>query len=81
MESDTIVVRKVNKTIYRKFKQRTVEEDTNMGEAMTQAMLFWLENKPFIKRPDPKLLLKLNGIVKTKKILHWSEEIDKTLYG
>lgn len=81
MELETIVVRKVNKSVYRKFKQKTVEEDTNMGEAMTEALLCWLDNRQKNRSPDPKLLLKLNGIVKTKRPVRWSEEIDKTLYG
>ena len=33
------------------------------------------------KKYDPKNLLKISGVIKTKKKVRWSEEIDETLYG
>lgn len=32
-------------------------------------------------KPDPRNLAKLSGIIKTKKKVKWSEEIDEFLYG
>lgn len=81
MESETVVIRKVNKSVYRRFKEKAVEADTTMGDAVTEALSYWLEQKQKRKNPDPKLLLKLKGIIKTKKPVRWSEEIDQTLYG
>lgn len=32
-------------------------------------------------RKDPKKILKLNGIIKTKKKVSWSTKVDEALYG
>jgi len=79
--NDTLVVRKVNKRVYKRFRQKALEEDTNIGEAVTEAMEYWLDVKQKKKKNDVKNLLKLNGIIKTAKKVNWSNQIDKTLYG
>ncbi|HUY70157.1 MAG TPA: hypothetical protein VMV00_01150 [Candidatus Baltobacteraceae bacterium] len=81
MAGETVVVRNTNKSIYKKFKQMAVAEDINLGVALTEAMGYWLKFKGQRPGPDPKNLLKLNGIIKTAKKVRWSEEIDQTLYG
>ncbi len=75
-----LVVRKINKRIYKKFKQKAIGENLSIGQALTAAMLEWL-NKNEHKKYDPKALLKLDGFIKTSKPVRWSEEIDETLYG
>ncbi len=40
--SDVLVVRKINKEIYKRFRQKALEEDVNIGEALNQAMNCWL---------------------------------------
>ena len=32
-------------------------------------------------RKDPKKLLEINGIIKTKKPVSWSTQVDEILYG
>lgn len=49
---------------------------------MTLAMKRRIEEEKKKKaKLDPKNLDKLSGIIKTKKNVKWSEEIDETLYG
>ena len=76
-----MVVRRVNKRVYREFKRKTVEENTSIGKAITDAMLYWLKMKNEVRKSNPKGLLKLNGIIKAGKHVRWSEEIDEVLYG
>ncbi|MHB1708804.1 MAG: hypothetical protein ACYCT2_04940 [Thermoplasmataceae archaeon] len=78
--SDVLVVRKTNKEIYKRFRQKALEENMNVGEALNQAMNYWLAREER-KRTDVKKMLKLNGLIKTDKTVKWSEEIDEFLYG
>lgn len=80
-QKDTLVVRRVNKHVYRRFKQKALEEETNIGEAVTEAMEYWLEAKQIKKKIDIKNLLKLNGLIKIGKQVRWSEQVDEILYG
>lgn len=79
--NDVLVVRKINKKIYKKFKQKSQEENKNIGEALNQAMSYWLTIESKAKRPDIRKLLKLNGIVKVDHKVNWSEDVDEILYG
>lgn len=80
MNDDLLVVRKVDKQLYRRFKQKATAESTSVGRAINDAMKDWI-NKKERKKIDPKGLLALNGIIKVGRPVRWSEEIDKTLYG
>lgn len=80
-KNDTLVVRKINKAIYNKFRERALEEHRNVGDALNQAMVEWLEKQDERIKPQIENVLKLNGIVKTNKPVKWSEEVDETLYG
>ncbi len=82
MKRELRAVRGIDEEVYRKFREKTLEERMKVGEALTEAMEKWLKEKRRTKKgPDPKNLLKLEGIIKTKKKVRWSEEIDKILYG
>ena len=80
-KNDTLVVRKINKAIYNKFRERALEEHRNVGDALNQAMIEWLEKEEKRVKPDIGHVLKLNGIVKTNIPVKWSEEVDETIYG
>lgn len=80
-KDEMLVVRKVNKRVYRRFRQRALDENKNVGEAVTEAMEYWLREKERKKKPNIKNLLKMNGIIKTGGKVRWSEEIDEVLYG
>ena len=80
-KNDVLVVRKINKTIYTKFKERALEEHRNVGDALNQAMAEWLQKQDELEKPHIERILSLNGIVKTDKAVRWSEEVDETLYG
>jgi len=76
-----LVVRKVRKDVYKKFKQKALEEDENVGEALTEAMQYWMKAKRKKEKINVANLLKLNGIVKAGKRVRWSEQVDEILYG
>lgn len=80
-KNDTLVVRKINKTIYNRFRERALEEHRNVGDALNQAMVEWLEKQNERRKLHIEKVLNLNGIVKTEKTVKWSEEVDEALYG
>ena len=45
LNNDLLVVRKINKEIYKKFKQKALEENKNIGEALNEAMICWLSTR------------------------------------
>ncbi len=77
--NEMLVVRKIDKKIYKRFKQKALELNDTMGDAITEAMTYWLNTKKS-EEYNPKTLLKLNGIIKTEKRVKWSEQINKILY-
>ncbi len=77
----TLVARKINRGIYRKFKQKALEENINIGKALNQAMSDWIRKQSEEEKPNINKLLELNSVIKTKKQVNWSEQIDETLYG
>jgi len=83
MRKTFIGVRGVDEETFRKFRALTIEERMRLGDALTMAMRHWVEEERAkgITKPDPRNLLKIKGIVTTKKKVKWSEEIDKFLYG
>ena len=76
-----LVVRKVNKAVYRRFRQKALKKNINVGTAVTEAMETWLKEKDEKETINPKALLKLKGIIKIGKKVRWSEQIDEILYG
>ena len=80
-KSDVLVVRKINKSLYKKFRERAVEEHRNVGDALNQAMAEWLKAQDEKKKLHIERILGLNGLVKTDVPVNWSEEVDETLYG
>ncbi len=80
-KNDVLAVRKINKAIYNKFRERALEEHRNVGDALNQAMAEWLQKQDDQEKLHIERILNLNGIVKAKGAVRWSEEIDETLYG
>jgi hypothetical protein len=82
MKRAVIAVRGVEEGIYRKFRAKTAEESMKVGDALTEAMGRWVKEKEENKiKPDPRNFLKMEGVIKTKKKVRWSEEVDEILYG
>ena len=81
MKKTLVAVRDVDEETFRKFRSMTVEERMKMGEALTLAMKKMMREREKKTKPDPRNLLKISGIIKTKKRVKWSEEIDEILYG
>lgn len=82
MKKAIVAVRGVEEDVYRKFKAKIAEGKIKMGDALTEAMRKWIKEKEENKmRPDPRNLLKISGIIKTKKKVRWGEEVDEILYG
>jgi hypothetical protein len=82
MAKTFIGVREVDEETFRKFRARAIEKKLKLGEALTLAMKNLMKEKEAEKnKPDPKNLLKISGIIKTKEKVRWSEEIDDILYG
>ena len=79
---DLRTVRDVDEAVWRKFRAKTEEEGLKTGQALNEALKFWVAWKDKQeKTPDPRNFLKVEGIVRTKTRVRWSEEIDQTLYG
>jgi len=81
MEKTFIGVRGVDEETFRKFRALAIQKRLRLGEALTEAMEKTMEDEKQENIPDPKNLLKISGIIKTKKRVKWSEEIDEFLYG
>jgi len=82
MAKDMRTVRDVDEAIWRKFRAKTEEEGLKTGQALNEALRVWVEGREKeAKKPDPHHFLKIEGIVRTKRRVRWSEEIDETLYG
>jgi hypothetical protein len=79
-EDGMLVVRNVNKRLYLKLKQKAVEENITVGEAVEDAIDGWLKSQQEQKKPNINNISKLCGLVKTKKG-DWSTNVDKMLYG
>ena len=81
MANTFITVRDVDEETFRKFKATSIEERMKLGVALTKAMRHLLDEKKKQKiKLNPRNLLKISGIIKTKEKVRWSEEIDKILY-
>lgn len=75
-------IRDLDEETFRKLRAAAIEENMKVGEAMNIAMKKWLADKEKNKiKPDPKNLLKIEGIIKPGKKVRWSEEVDEILYG
>ena len=79
--NDVLVVRKINKEVYKRFRKKAMEENKTVGEALNQAMNYWLAREDELKGPDIKNIQKLNGLVKISDSVNWSVDIDEILYG
>ena len=79
--SKITAIRDLDEDTFRKFRAMAVEENVRLGDAMNTAMKHLIDEKDTKKKPDMKNLLKLNGIIKPGKKVHWSEEVDEILYG
>jgi hypothetical protein len=80
-QKSILVIRNSDKKVYRRFRQKAVEEDINVGKAITEAMEYWLEAKQNKKKTNISGIRKLNGIIKAGKKVRWSEQVDEILYG
>lgn len=76
-----LTIRDVDEEVYRKFREKSIAERQKLGRALTQAMKEWLRKENKKERLDPRNLIKITGIIKTKRKVKWSEEIDEFLYG
>ncbi len=81
MAKELLTVRDVDEKILHRFKTRAVEKGLKMGTALTQAMDVWVKSEENGRKPNPANIMKINGLIKTRKRVHWSEEVDKTVYG
>ena len=81
MTKKMIAVRDVDEAAFRKFKATASEENMNIGNALTVAMKQWTEKEKIKTAPNPRNLLKIKGIIKSKEKVRWSEEVDEILYG
>ena len=73
-----ITVRGVDEEVFRRFKARAVEEGMRLGEALTQAMEMWLQQRSL--KPKARLLdiRPFNWGEGSKRV---SVEIDRIIYG
>ena len=76
----TVSARNVDKTVFRKFKAKSVELGLNTGTAMTQALREWAEKKEKPKKAK-KSFFDLKPWNWGKKNRNASLEIDEVVYG
>ncbi len=81
MAKELLTVRDVDEKVLRRFKATAVGKGLKMGTALTQAMDTWIESEENGKKLNPRNFLKLEGLIKTRKRVYWSEEVDEALYG
>lgn len=82
MVKEVLTVRDVDEAVWRKFRAKTDEEGMRTGQALNEALGIWIKEKEKgRKHPEPRAFLKIAGIVKSRKRVRWSEEIDEVLYG
>lgn len=82
MKRELHAIRGIDEETYMKFREKVFAERMKMGKAMTEAMTTWMTKKDTREaKPNPRNFLKLEGFIKTKKKVRWSEEIDEVLYG
>ena len=82
MTKEFLTVRDVDEEVWWRFRAKTEEEGLKSGQALNEALSSWVREKEARKdRPDPRIFLKVEGIIKATKRVRWSEEIDEVLYG
>lgn len=79
-EEQTLVVRRVNKAIYREFRAKALKQRMPVGRALSITMEEWLK-APSERPKDPKLLLKAKPIDLGSGSENISENIDELVYG
>lgn len=42
VQNGTLVVRKIDKNVYKRFNRKAIEENKTMGETLNQAMDYWI---------------------------------------
>lgn len=75
-----ITIRDVDEKVFRKFKAEAVREGARLGNALTNAMKFWLDKRGEEKHPK-KSLLELKPVDWGAGTEKSSVEIDDTIYG
>ena len=76
MTKGDLIVRSVDKRIYREFKSQAAREGITLGKAISLAMLLWTERE----RESPRTsILQLKPV--HYKSRSASRDIDKELYG
>ena len=73
-----ITVRGVDEEVFRRFKARAVEEGMRLGEALTQAMEMWLQQRSLKHKARLLDIRPFNWGEGSKRV---SVEIDRIIYG
>lgn len=81
VRNEILVVRNTDKQLYKRFKQKAVEDDISVGTALNEAMEQWLDGRGAKKKPDPRILLKVKPIDFGKGSENLSTTLDEVLYG
>lgn len=82
MVKEVLTVRDVDENTWRRFRTKTQEEGMKTGQALNEALNFWIKEKEKKRtRPIPQRFLKMNGIIKPGRQVRWSIEVDKILYA
>ena len=81
MKRELHAIRGIDEEVYRRFREKTLQERMKVGQAVTLAMKEWIKKDEKREEPNPKNLLKIKPIKVGKKKVRWSEEIDEFLYG
>jgi len=72
-----VIIRDLDEAVYKKFKAKAMEEDMKLGEALTEAMNMWINQRIIKRRTSLRDIKPFNWGVGTEKV---SVDIDKMLY-
>ena len=73
-----VTIRGLDEAVFRRFKAKAVEEGLRLGEALTQAMKLWIEERSRVARSSLLEFKPFNWGAGTEKL---SFEVDEALYG
>ncbi len=81
MTKDLHAIRGIDEETYRKFREKTLEEQIKVGKALTVAMKDWIRKEKKKTLTYPRNLLKVRPFDWGKGTEKTSKEVDEILYG
>ena len=82
MKKELHAIRGIDEEVYRRFREKTLQERMRVGQALTLAMREWIKKEKRIKKTtNPRNLFRIKPFDWGKGTEKTSKEIDEILYG